>query len=139
MSARVVIDTSVAFKWFVAYGETGLDEAWALLNDHRKGRTTLLAPALALAEVANLLRTSGLAEDDARALFEEYERAHVVHFELTASLVRRALPLAFTHRITAYDALFLALAQELECPLVTADRRAFASIPPEVAEVQLLP
>jgi predicted nucleic acid-binding protein len=138
MSGRMVIDTSVAFKWFVAYGETGLDEAWELLDEHRQGGGMLVAPALALAEVANLLRISGVCEDDARALFDEYERAHVVHFDMTTARARHALRLGFAHRITVYDAMFLALAQELECPLVTADRRAFGSIPPEVAGVRLL-
>ena len=45
---------------------------------------------------------------------------------------------AIERRMTVYDALFLTLAQELDCPLVTADRRAFGSIPPEVAEVRLI-
>ena len=98
----------------------------------------LVAPALALAEVANLLSISGIGDDDAHALFHEYERAHVVHFDMTAKRVRHALKLGLAHRITVYDAMFLALAQELGCPLITADRRAFGSIPPEIATVRLL-
>jgi predicted nucleic acid-binding protein len=138
MSVRVVIDTSVVFKWFVAYGETGLDEAWELLEEHRRGEGVLVAPALVLAEVANLLRVSGISDDDAHALFDEYERAHVVHFDMTATRVRSALKLGLAHRITVFDATFLALAQELDCPLVTADRCAFGAIPPQVAEIRLV-
>jgi predicted nucleic acid-binding protein len=138
VSTRLVIDTSVAFKWFVAYGESGLDEAWELLNRHRRGETNLVAPDLARAEIANVLRFSGTPEEDALALLAEYERAHVVHFPATPQRVENALGCAFTNRISVYDAMFLSLAQELNCALATADRRAFGSIPPSVAEVQLI-
>ena len=138
MSDRAVIDTSVMFKWFVAYGETGLDEAWALLRPHQQGETMLIAPILAAVEMANLLRYSGIGADDAGALMAEFERAHVVMFDTTPERLRGALKCAIERRMTVYDALFLTLAQELDCPLMTADRRAFGSIPPEVAEVRLI-
>ena len=139
MSSRVVIDTSVIFKWFVAYGENGLDEAWSLLRDHQQGPVTLIAPALAAVEVTNLLRCSGIGADDARALLNDFELAHVVAFETTPDRLQRALSCAFENCISVYDAIFLSLAQEFDCPLVTADRRAFGTTPRTVADVQLIP
>jgi predicted nucleic acid-binding protein len=62
----------------------------------------------------------------------------VALFEATHERTRRALHCAFENRITVYDALFLSLAQEFDCPLITADRTAFGAIPPEVAEVRLV-
>jgi predicted nucleic acid-binding protein len=41
-------------------------------------------------------------------------------------------------RMSVYDALLLAPAREFDCPLVTADSRAFGSIPPDVAQVRLV-
>jgi predicted nucleic acid-binding protein len=138
MNRRAVIDTSVMFKWFVAYGESGIDEAWSLLERHKQGELTLVAPASAIVEVANLLRYIGIGVDDAQALMVQFLGAHVVVFESNPARVRRALACAFEHRISVYDAQFLALAQELECSLVTADRSAFGSLSPDVAQVQLI-
>jgi predicted nucleic acid-binding protein len=39
--------------------------------------------------------------------------------------------------MSIYDALFLALAEELDCPLITADRKAFADIDTPV-EIRLI-
>lgn len=138
MNNRMVIDTSVMFKWFVAYGENGLEQAWDLLTQHRDADVTLIAPASALVELANTLRHVGIGADDASALLADFERTHVVMFEDTAARARRALGCAFEHRITVYDALFLTLAQEFDCPLVTADRRAFGRVPPDTADVRLI-
>ena len=125
-------------KWFIAWGESGLDEATALLRAHRDGELTLLAPSSATVEIANTLRYIGIDASDAPGFLEDLSRASIVYLAGTEARVGAAISCAFANRISVYDAMFLALAQELDCPLVTADRRAFASIPPEVAEVQLL-
>jgi predicted nucleic acid-binding protein len=51
--------------------------------------------------------------------------------------LRTATDLACRHNLSVYDALFLQLAEELDCPLVSADRRAFAGIDSPV-EILLL-
>ena len=135
---RLVVDTSVMMKWFVAWGETSLDEAMELLRAHRDGEVVLLAPSSATVEVANTLRYIGIDSEDALGFLEDFARTNIVYFAGTEARVSAAISCAFAHRISVYDAMFLALAQELDCPLVTADRRAFGSIPPDVAEVQLL-
>jgi len=138
MSIRVVIDTSVVFKWFVGYGETGLDEAWELLNGHRDGSVTLIAPSLLHAEIANRLRFSGVGPDDAAALLAEFDGCHIVSFDPTPERTRAALRCSFDNGITVYDALFVSLAQEFECELATADRKAFGALPPATAAVRLI-
>lgn len=138
MSIRLVVDTSVAFKWFVGYGESGLDEAWELLRAHRDGEVTLIAPSLVLAEIANRLRYSGIRPDDALEFLTDFDQSHVALFNGTYERTKRAVHCAFENRITVYDAMFLALAQEFECTLVTADRKAFGAIPPNVATVRLI-
>ena len=135
---NVVIDTSVIFKWFVAWGESGLDEAGKLLRMHRDGDITLVAPASVAVELANLLRYVGLEAADAPGYFEDFSAIRVRTYPETPARIQQALECAFAHRISVYDAMFLALAKELDCPLVTADRRAFGGIPSSAAEVRLL-
>ena len=133
VTSQVVIDTSVAFKWFVAFGEGGPDEAARLLEAHRAGEVMLIAPSTMPVEVANTLRYI-VAPEDAQALLSTLEAFHVCLVDLTYDLVQKALPRAAETGMSVYDALFLALAEERNCPLVTADRKGFgrAATPIEV-------
>lgn len=137
MSIQVVVDSSVAYKWFYREGETGLDEADELLHDHREGRAVISAPITLPSELCNALRHSLMSPERAMETIELIgdARIHLYHTD-TRSLLR-ATSLAFEHDLTVYDALFLALAEELNCPLVTADRRAFGRIETDV-EIRLL-
>jgi predicted nucleic acid-binding protein len=47
----------------------------------------------------------------------------IVPVSPTSSLLRRAAQLGREHDLSFYDASFVALAAELDCPLVTADER----------------
>jgi predicted nucleic acid-binding protein len=137
VSAPLVIDTSVAYKWFADTDEPGVEAAVALLPAQLAGAIELHAPATLPVELANALRYSGHAPEVVLNLIEGLD---LVRIELAASTARRlnaASALAYRHGMSVYDALFLALAEELGCPLVTADRRAFGSIDTSV-EVRLL-
>ncbi len=136
MSKELVIDTSVAFKWFVALGEDGLDEAAALLRAHKDGDLRLIAPATIRVELANTLRYL-LSPDDASALLDDFERIQLGLADISADLVRQAVQRAGQTGMGVYDALFLSLAEHRRCPLATADRKAFASIETPI-EVRLI-
>jgi predicted nucleic acid-binding protein len=137
MSEPVVVDTSVAFKWLSHEGEDAVGEATSLLSAHLAGDILLVAPATLPVELANALRYSRLSESDVMALLEAVGFLHLELVDVDAPRILRATALAYAHDLTVYDALFLGLAEELVCPLVTADRRAFASIETPV-EVRLL-
>lgn len=125
VTPEIVVDTSVAFKWFVAFGESGLGEAAQLLTAHQRGEVVLIAPSTLPVEIANTLRYI-VAPEDARALLADFEAFHVDLVEITYDLVQKATSRAAQTGIGVYDALFLALAEEHDCPLATADRKAFA-------------
>jgi predicted nucleic acid-binding protein len=97
-----------------------------------------VAPPLWRYELANVLatwmRVRGLTSADAVDAFSEAERL-VVDAELTPSLERK-LDLAARGKVSAYDAEFVALAQELDLPLVTADRRLSRAFPKSVLLVE---
>ncbi len=137
MSVSVVVDTSVAFKWFVQAGEDSVEKAFALLADQAAGLHTLTAPASLPVELANALRYSKHQPDDVLDALENLDLSHVELFEPTSERLHAGGVLAYRHGLSIYDALFLALAEELRCPLVTADRRAFARIDSPI-EIRLL-
>ena len=138
MTNPVVVDSSVAYKWLSAREEAAVAEANALLDAHDAGEIMLVAPTTLHVELANALRYSKwLTPAEALELVAELDGFQVELANIDAGLLERGARLAFAHGISVYDALFLALAEKLECPLVTADRRAFGSIDSGV-EIRLL-
>lgn len=128
VTREVVVDTSVAFKWFVAYGETGLTEAAGLLKSHRTGEIRLIAPSIIVVELASTLRYLTPDADDALGFIDDFDSVGVQLFDTTPKLVRSATVRASESGIGVYDALFLALAEQRNCMLASADRKAFGEI-----------
>jgi predicted nucleic acid-binding protein len=118
----VVVDSSVAVKWFKSEGERSLAQAWELLEAHREGALTLAVPGHFPAEVLNGLQYARLALDDVRAAATAIARTDLVAVPLSRRVTESAVALAQAHRLTVNDALFPALAMLLDCELVTADR-----------------
>lgn len=137
MSIRVVVDSSVAYKWYYRNDELGVEIADELLADHLAGRVILAAPTTLPVELANALRYSALQPERVSEIIDLIGAARIQLFHTSTEALRRAAKLAFEHNISIYDALFLALAEELGCPLVTADRKAFEGIDSPV-EIRLL-
>ena len=128
VTREVVIDTSVAFKWFVAYGESGLSKAAGLLRSHQTGEITLIAPSIIVVELANTLRYLTPSAEDALGFIDDFNCAGVQLFDTSLDLVRNATVRASESGIGVYDALFLALAEQRHCMLASADRKAFGDI-----------
>lgn len=121
---RLVIDTSVAIKWII--DEAGSDKA-----DLLRG-ADMAAPALLRIEAANVLRTIAARKDvsaqQARELFLLLQTAPVTIVDADDALERRALELALTLRHPVYDCVYLALAERMDRPLITADKRFLRSL-----------
>jgi predicted nucleic acid-binding protein len=117
---RVVVDASVAVKWFVP------EELAA--NAHRllAPEYELLAPDLLWAELGNVLwkkcRRQEFDPRTARRLLRDFSRVPI-EYHASEPWTESALDLAIRHGVTVYDGLYLALAAGNGCRVVTADRR----------------
>lgn len=115
--SRLVIDASVAIKWFVDEPDTPLASVVYLKH-------ALIAPELLGAECANILwkkhRRGELALDAFEEALLEFETAAI---ELRGMRELIALAGAIASRLDhpAYDCFYLALAIEEQAPFVTAD------------------
>ncbi len=115
----MIVDASVAFKWFA--GEEGGDRALDLI-----GREEILAPVLMLAEIGNALWKKALREQiDPHASFEAElaSLSSLVAIRDESAIVPRALEMARALSHPVYDCIYLALAEAEEARLVTADGR----------------
>jgi len=118
-----VVDSSVALKWVLAEPDSN---AALVVRSH-----VLAAPEILLVECANILWTKVRASQlDLEAAGRYYSAINVVPFELAADadLAFPAFTLALELNHPAYDCLYIALAQRLGVPLVTADRRLVAAL-----------
>jgi predicted nucleic acid-binding protein len=124
----LVVDCSVAAKWVLA--ESGEIDAFRLLDQQALGELALIAPDLLLMEFASLVskrtRRKQMSPVDAYQAYRLLEGAELRLFE-TRPLLGRALELALDFQMSLWDCVYLALAAEHDCPLVTADRRLFRS------------
>ncbi len=126
MAEKIVVDTSVLIKWFKTRDEDLLKEARALLQEVEARFLAVHVPALLLYEVGNILllktRLGPAGLDD---VIERLETLPFVVAPPAVPLLKRAARLGRELALTFYDASFLALAVELDCPCITADRRLF--------------
>lgn len=117
-----VVDSSVAVKWYAA--EPDSDLATALLGE------PLVAPDLIRAEVANALwkkvRRGEMVREQTMAALPHLSAA--VTLLPAEALAETALAIALDLGHPVYDCFFLAMAQELSLPLITADTRLCARL-----------
>lgn len=131
-----VLDTSVAVKWFIH--EEDSDKAADLRHAHGRAELFLHAPDVLLMELANALRYSPLvsAEEIPQALRLFSGLAiNVAPFDLNVLI--SSVTLSLDHDLAVYDAYFLALAQAMEVPLITADRKMLTRLTEEDGALDL--
>jgi predicted nucleic acid-binding protein len=125
-----LLDTSVVVKWFIReeYSEKAAD----LRHAHGRAEIMLHVPDILLLELTNALRYSPLvsAEEIPQALrLFPGLGITIILFDLDA--LTSSVTLSLEHDLAVYDAYFLALAQTLEMPLITADRRMLSRLTAE--------
>jgi predicted nucleic acid-binding protein len=117
----VVVDANVLTKWQVT--EIHSEAALRLLVD---GAPALHVPDLVFPEVGDIVwkkvRRGDLTEDQARTIAHLVAIAPLV-VHPSAPLLEGALEIAVCTGRTVYDSLYLALAVQLNCWLVTADEK----------------
>ena len=116
----IVVDASVALLWLVDLPAS--EKAERLLDS----ADPLVAPDLIVPELANAIwKTVAFADfpaGDARDCIESIDR-YFSNIVPTYPFRRRALSIAIELKHPAYDCFYLALAEQLTCPLVSADER----------------
>ena len=126
MAAKIVVDSSVLIKWIKTKDEELVNEARRLLTEIERRPFEVHVPALLLYEVGNILLLK--TDLESAGLNETISNLEALPFAVAppaTPLLKRAARLGKEFNLTFYDASFLALAVELDCPFVTADRPFF--------------
>ena len=131
----IVVDASVVVDYLLGGPTPAGDALAAVLADHEP----VSAPQLLDVEVGQVLRRFALRgqleSDTAEELVAELTALPMHRYE-HRPLVARAFELR--RNVTMHDAVYLALAEVLDAPLLTADA-ALADVPGSTAVVEVLP
>lgn len=118
----LLIDASVALKWFHAQGEAEVDAARAILAAHRNQRAVAYVLDLTFFELGNaVVRALGGSAHQAATILSALG---AICTAIAPSDAERtaAARLAVRHHLTFYDASYAAVASARGATLVTADR-----------------
>lgn len=121
---KYVLDASVAVKWTLPEADSA--RALALLDDIDAGLIDPIAPNTFPVEVAHALTKAerrGVIPFGKAVLGLTVVMTSSVALYESVPLLMRAVELATEKRIGVYDCLYVALAEEQDCELITADAR----------------
>ena len=133
--AGLVIDASVAVKWFIA--EDRSDEALRILN----AEADLIAPSSILYEIFHALWDAARRRRLPPQRIAELADAVPTPFAVLTPIEHLYAPaaaIARSHPLAIYDCAYLALAQREHAELITADERMFAVARKVKAKAKLL-
>ena len=129
--ARLLIwvpDVSVAVKWFAPDGDEEDAQAEAVLRRVAAQPRHFAVPELFFHELLAVLCRRLRQARDVAAAIDRATRLGMRRVRLDARLVQRAARVAFDHKLTGYDACYVALAWELDGKWLTFDEAAHRRI-----------
>lgn len=141
---NLIVDASVALKWFVR------ETLSAAAHDLLRTTDTLSAPDIIVAEIANAAWVKTLRGDISAAqagMIVAAMRYGEVALHSSADVAERALDIALVLNHPVYDCLYIAWAERLDGTVVTADDRlcravedgAFAALVRPLRDIGLPP
>jgi len=126
-----VIDSSVMVKWVLA--EPDSDKAVRLRDDLRNSVHELLSPDIFTVEASHALtraeRQGRIAVGQARTLLLDILTTPPQVFPFQPFLLR-AIDIASAVRVGVYDCIYVALAEQEKCELMTADATMVRALRP---------
>jgi predicted nucleic acid-binding protein len=134
-----VVDSSAVAKWIIA--EPDSSQAQRLLSEAALQGKRLIVLDLVFVEVANAiwkLHHRGLATLDEARLFLDKLSNVSVDIQAACALLKPALEIAAKYDRAVYDALFVALCQNLGLAGVTADEPLYKAIHNDFPQISLL-
>jgi len=136
---KYVLDSSVAFKTLVI--ETDSAKAIQLYDEYRHGLHQFHAPDVFVVEVAHAVTRAerqGRITPAQGAILLADILTRLPRLVSSLVLLPRAYTISSTARIGVYDCLYVALAEQEGCQLVTADTRLLSNLQNQFPFIMLL-
>lgn len=120
----IILDASVVTKWFHGIGEEDRGKALEYLRLHLANEVTIHVPDLLLYEVTNaLLCKAAVSRDMVLTALDNLADYRLMMHWPEHKGIRAGVEIAAELGLSVYDAAYVALARELDAPLITADKK----------------
>lgn len=126
-ASLVVLDASIVIKWF--HEEAGTDKAVKIQEQIARGEIRAIVPPLLFYEVANVLTLkAGSNIEEVISAHQVLENLPLQVVEVIHTTLEEAIRLASQHKLSVYDAVYVALAILSGAILITADEKLVKAI-----------
>ena len=118
----IVIDASIAIKWFKEKDEEYVGFALSIQEGKRLGDVEIIVPGLLFLEVLNAFLTKpDFTGEDIAAVKESLVKMNMKIIHPDSRLLGQAIDIAVKNSLTFYDALYIAIAGDADAILYTED------------------
>lgn len=125
-----VVDASIVLRWYLP-GEEAEAESRRLLDEYLRGQVRLMAPGLLPHEIINGVIVAGrrgrIPQGEDQRVVQSFVDLEIPLIDVTP-LYERILWFSKTYQRSAYDGAYLALAENLQVPLITGDRKLYQAL-----------
>ena len=135
---EIVLDSSVVVKWFST--ETKSVDALKLLDSYTQGIVELTISELLFCEVGNALRYKPDYDTQKwKTALTQLFNLHMNVIHLNPDLTNRTGEIAYEGKVTFYDALPVAIAENKKTTCITADEETqYKKLQPKKYPIELL-
>ena len=123
MKHKVVVDASVALKWIPGPKEEKVEEARNIYQKIARGEVEGWAPSFLALEMLNILIRKRKADPDLAVRGIEVVMGKLKVRDLDVRKLAQWKDLMKKHEVSGYDSLYLQLAGELGCKVISCDKK----------------
>ncbi|MBI4130507.1 type II toxin-antitoxin system VapC family toxin [Candidatus Roizmanbacteria bacterium] len=135
---KIVLDSSLVAKWYLR-DESDIHIADTIVGDYLTDTIQIYFPPLVIYEIGNILFTASLLKRITKSDGEKSFNNFIQHpFEYKNPIYTNVLKLAYQFIITFYDAAYIALAKDLNCPFYTGDEKLYKKVKNDLSFVYSL-
>ncbi|MFA5014872.1 MAG: type II toxin-antitoxin system VapC family toxin [Actinomycetota bacterium] len=121
---EIVLDASIAVKWFSAKSEDNVEIALEIQRQKILDKLEIMVPDLFFLEITNAFLTrSKFSIDDILMIEESLHKMNLKVIYPDHTILNSAIRIAHTCSLTIYDSFYVAIAKFCEVPLLTEDKK----------------
>lgn len=120
---RIVVDANVVLKWIPGKNEERVVEAREIYRMMADDRLEIIAPTFLLVEALNILTNKRRTDQTVvRKIIKDLIGTKMKFIDLSIQDIPKIENITHKYKLTSYDAIYLLVAREKNCKLLTVDR-----------------